>query len=225
MKHNAPIIPTLNQARTELGLTIGKLLAAFKAATIAAGDYTRSKGDPDESFFSHHVRYLAKLQLLSDGIDAKEECDLEHTPNTGICLTQPNYLIRVLRDTHRGSLPPAGDSERRKRFFAQQSEQLRLELEPNTDDPRISDQREPVHLVFLWCSTQERRFTGLWLICPNGEGNATHFQEFFPIPELGDIGVIDTIQPEAMPPSDLGLTKRQEKKRIRSKTGTEANEQ
>jgi hypothetical protein len=224
MKTTTPIIPTLDQARTDLSLTIGKLLSAFKAATIEARDYARIKNDSDESFFSHQVRYLARIQLGEDGIDAAEECELENTPNTGICLTQPNYLMRVLRDTHGGSLPPAGDSERRKRFFAQQSEQLRLELEPRAEDCQGADERKPVHIVFLWGTTQERQFTGLWVICPNGEENATHFQEFFPVPELGDLGLFDAPRPEELPPCDLGFTKRREHEPSLDKTGTESSE-
>ncbi len=225
-KPKPPIIPTLEKARKDLGPTIGKLHASFKAATIEAGDYTRVRGDPDESFYSHQVRYLAKVQLRAEGIEAEDECELEQTANTGICITQPEYLIRVLRDTNPGCLPPAGDSERRKRFFAQQSEQLQLRY--LDEDQNSADSREPVHGVFLWGSDQERHYTGLWFMCPNGESAAPHFQEFLPVPELQDLGLTETAPaPDEKPPSDLGMTRKdmpKDQEQDQPKTGTESTE-
>jgi hypothetical protein len=225
-KLKPPIIPTLDKARQDLSSVIGKLLASFKAATIEAGDYIRARGDPDESFFSHLVRYLAKVQLRGEGIEAEDECELEQTANTGICITQPDYLIRVLRDTNSGCLPPAGDSERRKRFFAQQSEQFQLKY--SDEDQNSADSREPVHITFLWASDQERHFTGLWFMCPNGESGAPHFQEFLPLPELQDLGLTETAaEPEEQPPTDLGMTRKdqpKDKEQDKPKTGTESSE-
>ena len=54
---------------------------------------------------AHQVRYLTRVFLRSNGIEAEDECELEDTANTGICISHPKYLIRVLRDTNSGSLP------------------------------------------------------------------------------------------------------------------------
>lgn len=226
-KLKAPIIPSLAKARTDLASVIGKLHASLKSATIEAGDYSRAKDDPDESFFSHHVRYLTRVQLRQEGIDAEEEdYGLEQTSNTGICITQPDYLIRVLRETIPGSLPPPGDSERRKRFFAQQSEQLPLKYEDDGID--VIDGREPVHIVVLWTSDQERKYRGIWVICPNGVTDAPFFQEFLPVPELQDLGITATTAlPEEEPPTDLGMTRKdrpKEQDQSKPKTGTESDD-
>jgi hypothetical protein len=218
-----PIIPGLEKAREDLNPTIGKILAAFKAASIDAVEYEQNMGEADESFFSHHVRYLARRRLRIDGVEAEEECAIEQTANTGICITLPGYLIRVLRDTNSGNLPPAGESERRKRFFAQQTEQLWLDLGEGVD----AGVHEPVHIVFLWANNKQKYFTGLHFICPNGETGAPHFTDWLPVPELvGFVFTQQEIPPDEMPPSDLGMTKKDEikSKQPKAKTGTEPNE-
>jgi hypothetical protein len=218
-----PVIPTLADASKDLAPTIGKLFAAFKAATISAVEYEQKIGLEDNSFFSHHVRYLATARLQHEGIDATDEDSdstygLERTANTGICITQPGYLIRVLRNTNSGNLPPAAESERRKRFFAQQSEQPGL-LDDQIDE---MEAHEPVHVVFLWSNDAQKLFTGFHFICPNGETIAPHFTEWLPVP-MADLGIQSQDLPlQEMPSEDLGLTKKD--KSSKKKTGTEPNE-
>jgi len=218
-----PIIPTLATAKNDLAATIGKLFAAFKAATITAVDHEQKIGLEDNSFFSHHVRYLATAHLQNEGLDAKDEGDeeterLERTANTGICIKQPGYIIRVLRNTHDGKLPPAADSDRRKRFFAQQTEQPGL-----YDDQDVETYgHEPVHVVFLWSSDQQKFFSGFQFICPKGETEAPHFTERLDVP-MADLGIKqDELPLHEMPDENLGMTKKEQPKK--SKTGTEPNE-
>src|SRR5258707_1056443 len=90
-----PTIPSLEQALQDVKPTIGKLFAAFDYATGEARA-TAEKREYDGSYFSHQVRFEAKMELRSNGIEA-EDCELEDTPNTGVCIAYPGYAIRVLR--------------------------------------------------------------------------------------------------------------------------------
>jgi hypothetical protein len=188
-----PLIPSLEQALEDIRPIIGRLIAAFDHATGEARA-TAEEREYDGSYFSHQVRFEAKMELKGSGIEA-EDCELEDTPNTGICIAHPGYSIRVLRSQD-GEIPDPGDSDRRKRFLEQQSEQLNLFQEDQT--PGHSPEREPTHLVMLW-ETVGRFFSGFWLICPDGVGRQ-HFKHWLPRPEFG-IG--NAPNPPLPPPDTL----------------------
>lgn len=225
MKLLPPIIPGLDIAREDLSSLIGKLFATLKAATSEARNDLQIHGEEDESYFSHQVRYLVKAALRRDQIEAEDECEIGQTASTGLCIRYPRYMVRILRDVRRGSLPPSGDSDRRERFFAQKSEQGRLFGDP-TEEGIAECEREPSHVVFLWATNGMNQFTGFWFVCPNGEKAAPHFQEWMELPSLGESVLQDTEAPtEVLPPANLGLTRKDERVDIDvAQTGTEPNE-
>jgi hypothetical protein len=215
-----PIIPTLKQAQEDLGSTTGRLLAAFAAAVSETAEYVALKGERDRSFFSHQVRYLAKAELRNDGVQA-EDSELEDTANSGICLSLPDYRIRVLKASADGEAPEPGDSERRKRFLQQLPEQQMQFSFAKAEEPTDLSQEgsEPVHIMYLWEVDSRDHFTGFWFTCPSGTGKY-HFKEWIPfggeelaLPEITSGG------PEQPPPGDLGFTKKADAER--EKTGTD----
>ena len=209
-----PIIPTFADAREDLKSIIDRLFPAFQDGINEARDYASKKNHFDGSFFSHQVRFLAKLNLKNDGIEA-EDCELEDTANSGLCLLSAKYRVRVLKSAD-GEIPDPGDSDRRKRYLNQQPEQ-QMELFEYKPVVTAGMEREPAHVVFLWEIDSEKFFTGVWVACPNGIGKY-HFREWLKLPEAPAVA-----QPEQEePPSDLdGIGKKIKKL---PKTGTQDKE-
>jgi hypothetical protein len=218
-----PIIPTLKQARDDLGATTGRLLAAFSSAVSDAAQYCASKGERDRAFFSHLVRYLAKIELNGDGMQP-EDWELEDTANSGICLTHADYRVRVLKAAVDGEAPDPGNSERRKRFLQQLPEQqmsLPFIHSEEVDAENSSEEKaEPVHIMYLWEADSRDSFSGLWFTCPNGAGKY-HFKEWIPFggEELEAPGT-PMNPPSEPPPAELGFTKKPDEAQ-RDKTGTD----
>lgn len=180
------------------------------------------KGERDRSFFSHQVRYLAKVELHNDAVQA-EDSELEDTANSGICLSLPDYRVRVLKASADGEAPEPGDSERRKRFLQQLPEQQMQLGFLDAEQPVKSSQEapEPVHIMYLWEVDSRDHFTGFWFTRPNGVGKY-HFKEWIPFgsEELASPEISSGPAPE--PPSDLGFTKKTDLER--EKTGTDEAE-
>jgi hypothetical protein len=211
-------IPTLNQAQDDLGPTTGRLLAAFAAAVAETSEYCDSKGERDRSFANHLTRYLAKVELRDDGVQPKD-CELEDVANSGICLSLPDYLVRVVKAGPDGEVPDPGDSERRKRFLQQQPE-LQIPLAFMEPEPaKNEEEAEPVHIMYLWEVDSRGRFTGFWFVCPNGVGKY-YFKAWIPFEE--GLGLLLSPAPaNEPPPSALGFTKKSEPSR--EQTGTDEN--
>jgi hypothetical protein len=81
--------------------------------------------------------------------------------------------------------------------------------------------REPPHIVLLWASDEEGRFTGLWFVCPNGEDQAAHFKEWIVLPTLEEIAA-QQMDFNQEPASDLGMKKKAQSGEV-ERTGTDNN--
>ena len=218
MTRQPALIPTLEQGREDFAGMIGRLLVSFDKSVTEAREYLELKGEQDRSYFSHRVRFAAKVELKRDGIEA-EDCELEDTANSGICLVLPKYRVRVLKAAENGEIPDPGASDRRKRFLNQQSEQLELfsESSPCPSGEKEPSNREPTHIIFLWEADSQNCFTGLWFVCPNGSSKP-HFKLWIPANGIADLG---TISPPSNPPLDnLGFA-RTDEQMPGTKTGTE----
>jgi hypothetical protein len=208
-----PSIPSLEQALNDLKPVIGRLFSSWDHAVAEARETADQKGY-DGSYFSHQVRFEAKIDLKGQGIEA-DDCELENTPNTGICVSVPGYSIRVLRSQN-GEIPDPGDSDRRIRFLEQKSEQLRLFPEQASSDEL--PEHEPVHIVVLWEDVR-RFFSGFWFICPDGVSKH-HFKQWLPRPELGQASAPLAPPVPPSPPDDLSGIRRRQDTLIR-KTGSD----
>ena len=225
-----PIIPSHEQASQELASTIGRLFSAFSVAIDEASDYCNLKVERDRSFFSHHVRYLAKTELKNDSNDSFEtqDADLEDTANSGICLVLPKYRVRVLRAAEDGQIPDPGSSTRRKKFLNQESEQYEFDWGADETTSKVDESSEPTHIVVLWEADSRDKFTGLWFICPNGTAEP-HFKTWLPFPGNEDYGFgsapYTPVAPTSAPAADIGFTKKTDKKsESPQKTGTDRDE-
>jgi hypothetical protein len=205
------MIPSLEQALQDFNPTIDRLLVAFGRAVTEAREYIELKDEPDRSYFSHRVRYVAKTELKRGGVQA-EDCELEDTANSGICLVLQNYRARVLKSAEGGEIPDPGGSDRRKRFLNQESEQMSLFPDADVTGEPNSSEREPAHIVFLWEADSKNVFEGLWFICPSGN-QEPHFRHWIAAAGLsGSMPVPKTPPPQ----EDLGF----KRKDLPAATGT-----
>ncbi len=159
------VVPQPEVVLARLEQIIPLLYHAIESGVSKALAY-QYDGARDPWLASHLVRHHAKTVLKALGHDVDEMFDLnEKSPLSGLSFSyRSQYGFKVLKADRLGGLPSAGNSDRRKEFYCQES--LAPEL---LGIARESLPELPLNLVVLWEVDAAFNLLGLTLVCPKSD--------------------------------------------------------
>jgi hypothetical protein len=148
----------------------GLIDQALNDSIPRASDFFRLLNGPiDLGVHAANTRYLTRLYLGSRDIRAEDEetreFELERIPNCGLCLSSPNYEIRILKASSDGV--PKATSDARSRFYS--SNQLQFAF-ANGQQSQAA-QQITLNLVVLWSMDASHSYAGMEIACPRGENS------------------------------------------------------
>lgn len=173
MNFSSLVVPA-DKALADLAALIPPTYAAFETGVEEARTYfAQRRRIPDGHLFPHIVRYealfrlaaTAKIELLPGEDDADQDADgdqyirLRGLPNSGIQYRSSGYLVRAMKATADGLVPPPRSSGGGRWEYLSQEDQGVL------DDLGVAF-RPVLRLVLLWQVTPELALDRLSLACP-----------------------------------------------------------
>jgi hypothetical protein len=120
-----PIMKTKQASIEKLKPLLSVLQEAFSEGTLHVSEYVKWQAEPiDFALAPNLVRHKAKKFLLSSGQDATDEeeedkFETDRIPNNGICTRVPGFVVRSLKSSDDGGVPPPGTSITRQNFYNQ----------------------------------------------------------------------------------------------------------
>lgn len=123
---NFPVPPSFESVQFKNQTVFDLIVEAVKEGTLHVPEYAQSQAESiDYALAPNLVRHKAKLYLIAQGQEAKEEEDspafeIEEVSNNGLYAKVPEFRIRILKSSEDGGVPLPGDSETRKNFYNQE---------------------------------------------------------------------------------------------------------
>ncbi|MBN1608243.1 MAG: hypothetical protein JW940_16545 [Polyangiaceae bacterium] len=177
MSFSSIVVPA-HRALNDLSPLVAPMYGAFEAGLEEGRRYfSRRRRTPDAHLFPHLVRYEAlfhlaattKIELIGGEDDGDEDAvegskpemiRLRGLPNSGIQYRSSEYLVRAVKATPEGLVPPPRRIGGGRWAFLTQEEQGVFEDMGITVRPAL-------RLVLLWHATPELTLARLSLACPH----------------------------------------------------------
>jgi hypothetical protein len=119
-----PEPPTFEFIKERLTPFLTIVQEAVADGALHVQEYMKWQAEPvDPVLAPNLVRHKVKQFLISRGQDAVEDDDVpfetDRIPNNGICVRLEGFIVRVLKSSEDGSVPPPGASIPRNNFYNQ----------------------------------------------------------------------------------------------------------